>query len=71
MRILRKPIAIAYSASRRKPVQTGVSSIEYALLAALIALVIIGALSATGGANGGLWSGWTSRVLAAIGVGGN
>ena len=47
--------------------QRGVTSIEYALLASLIAMAIIGALSATGGANGSIWTAWTDKVVAALG----
>ncbi|PKO27049.1 MAG: Flp family type IVb pilin [Betaproteobacteria bacterium HGW-Betaproteobacteria-9] len=51
--------------------EEGVSAIEYALLGALIALVIVGALTATGHGNGGLWARWTNTFLEAIGVGGS
>lgn len=44
----------------------GVTSIEYALLAALIAVVLVGALNAAGTANGGLWDDWTSKAIAAL-----
>ncbi|OGA98844.1 MAG: hypothetical protein A3E79_06820 [Burkholderiales bacterium RIFCSPHIGHO2_12_FULL_61_11] len=47
--------------------QAGVTSIEYGLIAALIAIAIIGGLSATGGANGSIWTVWTDKVLAAFG----
>lgn len=50
--------------------QRGVTAIEYALLVALIALAILGALSATGLGNGGIWSIWTGTFLQAIGAGG-
>ncbi|MBK5207328.1 MAG: Flp family type IVb pilin [Polaromonas sp.] len=46
----------------------GVTSIEYALIASLIAMAIVGALSATGGANGSIWTVWTGKVVAAIGT---
>lgn len=46
--------------------QRGVTSIEYALIASLIAMAIIAGLSATGGANGSIWSTWTSKVIAAL-----
>lgn len=42
----------------------GVTSIEYALLAALIAVVIVGAVGATGTENGGLWADWTTKAIA-------
>ncbi len=44
----------------------GVTSIEYALLAALIAIAIVGAVSAAGSANAAHWSDWVGRVVAAI-----
>lgn len=47
-------------------IQRGVTSIEYALIAALIALGIIGGLSATGDNNQSLWAGWIDRVIAII-----
>lgn len=46
--------------------QSGVTSIEYALMAALISLAIIGALAATGANTGGLWNQWTALVVAAL-----
>lgn len=46
--------------------QEGVTSIEYALLAALIAVAIIGVLSGTGAANGSAWIDWTTKILDAI-----
>lgn len=46
--------------------QSGVTSIEYALIAALIAIAIIGAVSAAGGANGEKWAAWTGAAIAAI-----
>lgn len=46
--------------------QRGVTSIEYALIVALIALAIIGALASTGVETGGLWSDWTTKALAAL-----
>lgn len=46
--------------------QRGVTSIEYGLLAALIAVVVISALSSAGVENGGLWERWTSLVINAI-----
>lgn len=35
--------------------EDGATAIEYGLIAALIALAIIGGVSALGGTNGGLW----------------
>lgn len=50
--------------------QKGITAIEYALLVALIALVILGALSAVGLDNGRIWTIWTDALLQAIGAGG-
>ena len=50
----------------RRHHQFGVTSIEYALIASLIAIVILASLQATGIANGGLWSDWTGKVIAAV-----
>ena len=36
--------------------QTGATAIEYGLIVALIAVAAIGAMSALGGGNGGMWS---------------
>lgn len=52
--------------TRARLSQCGVTSIEYALIAALIAIAIIGALSAAGGANGENWTTWTGAAIAAI-----
>lgn len=46
--------------------QRGVTSIEYALLAALIAMAIIVGVGATGDANAVSWSNWTGKVIAAV-----
>lgn len=46
--------------------QAGVTSIEYALIASLIAIAVLGALGATGDANGGLWGDWTEKFIAAV-----
>lgn len=59
-----------WSVMRTRQRQQGVTAIEYALLVALIALVILGALSATGLDNGRIWSIWTGTFLQAIGAGG-
>ncbi len=45
---------------------SGATAIEYGLIAALIALVIIGGLTALGGENGGLWNFVKDEVLAAL-----
>lgn len=46
--------------------QRGVTSIEYGLLAALIAVAIIVGVATAGDGNAFNWSGWTSKFLAAI-----
>jgi pilus assembly protein Flp/PilA len=46
----------------------GVTSIEYALIASLIAVAIVGAIAATGDANGSIWTSWTGKVAAALGL---
>lgn len=45
---------------------SGVTAIEYGLLAALIAVVCIGAISAAGTALGALYQAWSSAVIAAL-----
>jgi len=44
----------------------GVTSIEYALIATLIAVAIIVGVGATGKANALSWSIWTGKVIDAI-----
>lgn len=56
----------ALSNSGSKLIQRGVTSIEYALIASLIAVIILGALAATGDANESRWSAWTDKVVAAL-----
>lgn len=46
--------------------QEGVTSVEYALIASLIALAIVVGIGATGKANEQSWSFWTGKVIAAI-----
>jgi pilus assembly protein Flp/PilA len=46
--------------------ETAVTAIEYGLLAALIAVGILGALTATGGAITNVFTYWSSAVLAAL-----
>lgn len=46
--------------------QRGVTSIEYALMATLIAIAIIVGVGATGEANALSWSIWTGKVIAAM-----
>jgi pilus assembly protein Flp/PilA len=47
--------------------ESGVTAIEYGLLAALIAVTIVGALTATGTSLTDLYAAWSAAVLAAIG----
>ena len=46
--------------------ENGVTAIEYGLIAALIAVAIIGSLSATGTSLGAVYTTWTGAVLAAL-----
>lgn len=46
--------------------QLGVTSVEYALLASLIALAIIAGVGATGEANANSWTLWTGKVVAVL-----
>lgn len=46
--------------------QSGVTSIEYALLATLIALAAIGGFSLLGASQESGWSAWTSKVIGAV-----
>jgi len=45
---------------------SGVTAIEYGLLAALIAVAIIGAVSATGTSLTALYDYWSAAVIAAL-----
>ena len=47
--------------------ERGATAIEYGLIAALISVVIIGALGATGGGLMSNYTNWTSAVAAAMG----
>lgn len=46
--------------------ESGVTGIEYGLLAALIVVAIIGAVSATGTSLSDLYNRWTATVIAAL-----
>ena len=46
--------------------QRGVTSIEYALMAFLIAIAIIVGVGAAGEANALSWANWTGKVIAAV-----
>lgn len=45
---------------------SGVTAIEYGLLSALIAVAIIGAISATGTALHAMYAAWSAAVVAAL-----
>lgn len=46
--------------------ESGVTALEYGLLAALIVVAIIGAVSATGASLLDLYNYWTAAVIAAL-----
>ena len=46
--------------------ESGVTAIEYGLLAALIAVAIIGAVSLTGTSLTAIYNAWTAAVVAAL-----
>ncbi|MDI1244342.1 MAG: Flp family type IVb pilin [Rhodoferax sp.] len=46
--------------------QRGVTSIEYAMIASLIALAIVVGVGATGAANEKSWTFWTGLVVAVV-----
>ena len=46
----------------------GVTSIEYALIASLIAIAILAGVTAAGGANAFNWSTWVGKVQVVLGV---
>mgnify|MGYP000854712951 CR=1 FL=1 len=48
----------------------GATAIEYGLIAALIALAIIGGLAALGGSNGGMWDTVGQKVNEGLDKGG-
>lgn len=50
----------------RKSRESGVTSIEYGLLAALIALSAILGFTALGNANEGRWTDWVDKVIAVV-----
>ena len=45
---------------------SGVTAIEYGLLGALIAVAIIGGISATGTALNAMYTAWSAAVVAAV-----
>lgn len=49
-----------------KATQRGAASIEYALIASLIAIAIIVGVTSTGDANSTAWTKWTGKVVEAI-----
>ena len=46
--------------------ESGVTAIEYGLIAALIAVAIIGALNATNVSLAAMYTAWTNAVVAAL-----
>lgn len=46
--------------------QKGASSIEYALIAALISVFIIGAVQTTSDGNQTVWNYWANKFIAAV-----
>ncbi len=46
--------------------ESGVTAIEYGLLAALIAVAIIGAISATGTSLSALYAYWSAAVISSL-----
>jgi pilus assembly protein Flp/PilA len=48
--------------------EDGVTAIEYALLAALIAMAIVGAVSATGDSLAAIYDYWATMVMVALGT---
>jgi pilus assembly protein Flp/PilA len=47
--------------------ESAVTAIEYGLLAALIAVAIVGAISATGDSMGAMYDYWSTAVITALG----
>jgi Flp pilus assembly pilin Flp len=54
------------SVNRHGQRQRGVTSIEYALMASLIAIAIVAGVSAAGGANALSWATWVGKVVAVL-----
>jgi pilus assembly protein Flp/PilA len=46
--------------------ESGATAIEYGLIAALVVVLIIGVVSATGTALGAMYTTWSNAVVAAI-----
>ena len=55
-----------HAALLQRKANDGITSIEYALIASLIALAIIVGVGATGNANKENWSFWTGKVVRAL-----
>ena len=53
---------------RQRFLMRGVTSIEYALMASLIAIAIVSGVTAAGGANAFNWSVWVGKVLTVLGA---
>jgi pilus assembly protein Flp/PilA len=59
-------VAIRRTLHRLAADQRGATAIEYGLIVALIALAMIGALSALGGGAGGMWTNISVAVASAM-----
>jgi len=46
--------------------ESGATAIEYGLIAVLVAVAIVGSITALGGENGGMWNTVKDKVVAAI-----
>ena len=58
--------AFAHPTAQWRRDDSGVTAIEYGLLSALIAVAIIGAVSATGTALNAMYTAWSAAVVAAL-----
>jgi pilus assembly protein Flp/PilA len=53
--------------SRRRRTERGATSLEYALIASLISVVIIAGVTAVGESNRQLWTDIVNKIVAALG----
>ena len=60
-------VAIRTTLRRLLADQGGATAIEYGLIAALIALAMVGGLSSLGGGAGGMWTDLSGEVVTATG----
>lgn len=60
------PIFLKSASIPSRTHETGVASVEYAILASLIAIAILIGLGAMGDANDNIWTNWTARVISAL-----